>query len=171
MACSQTLSNLLDGCDLSVGGILEAYYANFADVTAKTLTSDVITTISMASSTKFYTLHPPRQTSGLTSTWNISDENGTKYVQTDLQLVFNKMETAKRAAVMALALGEFCIIVKDRNGKYWFLGDEEPVKISAGDLTTGTARSDRNGYTVTLTDVSSAIPYEVDGSIVEALLA
>jgi hypothetical protein len=98
----------------------------------------------------------------------VNAQNGTKYVQTDLLLVFNRMETAKRVEIMAMAQGELVAIVKDANGSYWFLGKDEPLVLSAGDGLTGTARADRNGYSATLQDNSLELPYEVlvgDGGV------
>ena len=60
---------------------------------------------------------------------------------------------------------------KDANGKYWFLGYEEFVSATAGTAETGVNRTDGNRYTITLTDYSSSYPYEVDPSIVDALVA
>jgi hypothetical protein len=41
---------------------------------------------------------------------------------------------------------------------------------TAGEGVTGTARSDRNGYSITLQDTSLEMPYEVEADIVAALI-
>jgi hypothetical protein len=92
-------------------------------------------------------------------------------VTTDLVVVFNRMETSKRVEITALAQNDLILVVKDANGKYWLLGKDEPVRATAGDGLTGTARADRNGYSITLQDNSHEMPYEVEASIVAALLA
>ena len=125
----------------------------------------------MASAAKFKRYSFAKNTGSLTSNYNIDAASGVKYVTTDLLLQFNRMETAKRVEITALALGDLAIIVKDANGKYWYLGKDEPVNASAGDGQTGTARGDANRYTITLQDESQEMPYEVDSSIVEALVA
>jgi hypothetical protein len=81
------------------------------------------------------------------------------------------MQTQARVEITALAMGDLAVIVKDANGKYWYLGKDEPVNASAGDGQTGTARGDANRYTITLQDESKEMPYEVDSSIVDALVA
>lgn len=154
-----------------MGGIVEALIANFDDVTGVTVTDGIISTISMASSAKFKRYSFAKNTGSLTSNYNIDAASGVKYVTTDLLLQFNRMETAKRVEITALALGDLAIIVKDANGKYWYLGKDEPVNASAGDGQTGTARGDANRYTITLQDESQEMPYEVDSSIVDALVA
>jgi hypothetical protein len=67
-------------------------------------------------------------------------------------------------------MGDLAVIVKDANGKYWYLGKDEPVNASAGDGQTGTNRGDANRYTLTLQDNSLEMPYEVDATIIENLL-
>ena len=144
-----------------MGGIVTAYIANFDDVSTVTLTDDKITAITMSSSAKFHRYEFRKGTGSMTSTLNVDPANGVNYVSTDLSLVFNRMETAKRIEVAALALGDLAIIVKDANGVYWYLGKDEPVVSSAGSGETGTARSDGNKYTVTLQDTSLSYPYEI----------
>lgn len=157
-------------CNPSMGGITEVLIANFGDVTAKTITDNIVKGITMASSAKFKAYHFNRNTGNLTSNYQVAPENGTKYVQSDLVLVFSRMETAKRVEITALAQSDLIVIVKDANGKYWLLGNDEPVSMSAGDGLTGTARGDRNGYSITLQDNSLVLPYEVDADLIEDLL-
>ena len=164
MSCVQTLSGLGVNCETSTGGINYVYIANYADVTSVALdeTSNKIKTITMDTSKKFYKYAFRRGSSSFTSTLNVDDAAGSNFVQTDLSLVFAKMDTQKRIEMSALVLGELAIIVKDANGKYWYLGYNEPVMATAGGATTGTARTDANNYTLTATDYSATFPYEVD---------
>lgn len=170
MSCSQTISGIARDCAVNMGGIKRVLLANADDVTAVAITLDVISTITMASSKKFYEFLFRPNTSNLASTWQVNNENGTNYVQSLLQMVFNRMDTTKRVAIMALAQADLVAIVEDCNGKYWYLGYDSPVFLNAGDGNTGTARADRNGYTITLEDDSFALPYEVDDSIIAGLL-
>lgn len=171
MACNQTLNGLLRDCDGSLGGISQVLLANFDDVSAVTVGDDIITAITMANSAKFkkYDFRP--NTGSMTSTMQRNLENGSLYWQTDLVLSFSKMETVKRIEINAMAINDMVAIVKDMNGKYWYLGKDEPIIATAGDGQTGTARADRNGYGITLQDNSRLSPFEVDESIIDALIA
>ena len=160
MACSQTLAGIINDCAANMGGIKEVYLANKADVTV-TVTTNKVTAITMASQAKFHKYQFRPNTSSMSSNYQVNAENGVAYVQTDLQMVFNRMETAKRVEVVAMAQGELCALVRDCNGLLWFLGYDAPLLLSAGDGLTGTARSDRNGYSVTLQDNSLELPHEV----------
>lgn len=168
MACSQTLNGLLNDCASNMGGIVKVYLANAGDVSGVTLTSGKVTAITMAASAKFKTYEFKRNTSSMSSNYQVNQENGTNYVQTDLMMVFNRMETTKRIEVTAMAQGELVAIVKDANGLYWYLGYDAALALSAGDGLSGTARADRNGYSVTLQDNSLEMPHEIlvgDGGV------
>lgn len=158
MACSQTLAGIVRDCSTNMGGIKTVYIANQADVDSVTVTSGVVTAITMKSSKKFYQYAFSLGTSSLTSNWQVSPENGTRYVETDLLMVFNRMDSTKRLEIMALAQAELAVIVEDNNGNLWYLGNDEPVVLNAGDGQTGTARGDRNGYSITLRETSSELP-------------
>ena len=170
MACNQTLSGLVKDCSPSMGGITEVLLANREDVSAVTADTGKITEITMASSAKFKRYSFARNTGSMTSTYTIDQASGVRYVTTDLLLQFNRMETAKRVEISALAVNDLVAIVKDANGIYWYLGYDEPVNASAGDGQTGTARGDANRYTITLQDNSKEMPMEVDSTIIPALI-
>ena len=170
MACNQTLSGLVKDCSPSMGGITEVLLANREDVSAVTADTGKVTEITMASSAKFKRYSFARNTGSMTSTYTIDQASGVRYVTTDLLLQFNRMETAKRVEISALAVNDLVAIVKDANGIYWYLGYDEPVNASAGDGQTGTARGDANRYTITLQDNSKEMPMEVDSTIIAALI-
>lgn len=171
MACNQTLSGIGHDCAPSMGGIVAVYIANHEDVESITESSNKISAITMASTAKFKKYSFARNTGSLTSNYTIDRSTGANFVVSDLVLVFSKMETAKRVEITALAQNELAVIAKDANGKYWYLGKDEPVMASAGDGLTGTARADRNGYSITLQDNSLEMPIEVDETAVEAVIA
>ena len=171
MSCIQTLSGLAKDCAANMGGIVEVMIANFADVTGVTITDGVVSAVTMATDAKFKKYSFAKNAGSLTSTYNIDAASGVKYVTSDLLLQFNRMETSKRVEITALSLGDLAVIVKDANGKYWYLGKDEPVNASAGDGQTGTARGDANRYTITLQDESLEMPYEVDETIIPSIVA
>jgi len=172
MSCTQTLNGIAADCTANVGGIREAYIANFADVTSISVnaSTNIIDAITMVSTAKFKGYHFKKNSSSMNSTLNVDAANGINFVQTDLQLVFPKQETAKRLEVAALSLGELAVIVKDSNNKYWYLGKEEFVSATAGTGETGTNRTDGNKYSITLTDYNPTYPYEVDPVTVASVI-
>lgn len=170
MSCSQTLAGIARDCGANIGGIKRVLLANQSDVTAITVTTGAVSAMTMDTGKKFkeYLFRPG--TGSMSSNYQVNAENGVSYVQTDLVMVFNRMETTKRVEVVALAQADLYAIVEDMNGKFWLLGYDEPVILSAGDGLTGTARTDRNGYSVTLQDNSKELPMEVAGTIISGIL-
>lgn len=171
MACNQTLNGLARDCQPSMGGIVEAHAINREYIAEIAVSEGQISAIELTGDEKFKSFFFNRNTGSMTSNYTLDPATGVRYVTTDLALQFNRMETAKRVEMTALAQNELALIVKDANGKYWLLGKDEPVMATAGEGVTGTARGDRNGYGITLQDTSLEMPFEVDPSIVAALLA
>ena len=165
MACNNIKSFTYDRCEPNLGGIKKVWLANYVESAATVGTGDTITAFTLTSSTvtaNTWYEYPMRQNvASMTSNLQVGDEGG-NWVQTDLAMVFSKMDTDKRLAMVALVKSEAMAIVLDSNGKYWFLGHDNPLVISAGAGETGTAKSDPNHYTVTLQDASEEYPYEVD---------
>lgn len=169
MSCNQTLNGLANDCSPSMGGIVEMYAGNRDELGTITISDDKVSAISAGTGKlKRYIL--PRNTGSMSSNYQINLENGSRYVATDVVVVFNRMDTPKRVELSALAQNDLVLIVKDANGKYWLLGKDEPVKATAGDGLSGTARADRNGYSMTFQDNSYELPYEVDEKVMSDLI-
>lgn len=170
--CSQVLGGLVLSCNTSLGGIKEAYIANYSDVTAKTLDTEsgVITALEMGEGATFKNYAFRKQTGSMTSTLNVDETNGVNYVSTELSLVFTKLETVKRVEMTALSQGQLAVIVKDSNNKYWYLGYDDYVSATAGTAETGVSKGDRNAYTLTLRDESDTYPYEITEEAVLAVI-
>lgn len=179
MACNTIKSVNFNICDTSVGGITKLLLANISDVsattvgTASTLSDEGITTITMNGTAKFQEFTVKKNLSSFTSTLTTSD-NGSSYISTTISYIMPKMDAAKRAAMQALIMSEAVAIVKDANGKYWFIGDVErdaPLTNTAGTGETGTQRSDSNQFSVELTAETLEWPQEVDPTIISGLIA
>ena len=159
-----------------MGGIKRVLVANADDVVSVAFTDDIISGITMASAGtppvaatfKEYLFRPG--TGSMTSEYQVDEAAGSQYVQTLLSLAFSRMETSKRLEITALAIADCVAIVEDNNGKFWYLGYDNPLHLNAGGGESGTARSDRNGYTITLQDDSKELPFEVSSSIISGLL-
>lgn len=167
MACTQTLAGISRDCLGNNGGIKAVWLANYDNVSSLTESSGAITAITMLNSEKFKKYEFPRNTSSMSSNYSVNAENGTSFVETDLVMVFTRMDTTKRLEIVAMAQGLLVAIVEDNNGNKWYLGHDYPVTLGAGDGLTGTARADRNGYSVTLHDESQSLPMPFTGTIPE----
>lgn len=171
MACNlYTLRGLEANCkENSTGGIIEVYIALDEDVASTSVDSEThLLTPEMVTGKKFKPYKLLKNVGSLTSTLNVTDFSNNFTNEVTLQ--FGKMETVKRMEIMALLMSRCAVIVKDSNGKYWYLGKDNYVEASAGSATTGTAAADANHYELTLTDTSADLPYEVDASVIASIV-
>lgn len=165
--CLQNLAGISIDCNEgSKGGIKKVYIANYGDIKSIADADGVITGITMNDTAKFKAYSFRKGTSNMTSTLNSDEANGISNVSTVLSLVFTRQDTAKRIEMTALSLGQLVAIVLDANGKYWYLGKDDYLSASAGGAETGTANTDRNAYTLELTDTSDTYPFEVAASAI-----
>ena len=174
--CPQTLSDINASCDSSVGGVKATAIRNRSDVTGITITDGVVTAITLDTSED----HPAAddatvlsfrpQTCQLSSEGTIDDVQGVHFYTHTLAFRFPRMTAAKRMSIHALTHAETIAIVKDNNGTYWLVGNEEPLRASAVTASTGTAHTDANEYVPTLACVSPYLLYTVDSTAVATFL-
>lgn len=161
MKCEAIKTFTYDSCEANLGGIKNVWLANYVENAVAENGINEDGEISAFDEKVSWTKYPMRKNvASMTSTLNTSTD-GAVYISTELSMVFSKMESQKRVAVQALALGWCMALVEDSNGNLWFLGKDAPLTATAGTGETGTAKADRNAYTVTLTDESLAYPYQV----------
>ena len=172
MACSNLTAGFTLDCNDSNGGIEAIFIAN-GPVQAITESAGVVTAITVGGSaltpSDFFKFETPRQTSSLTETVTVSQENGTVSYDQAITMIFNKMEASKRNQLLLMAEATSMVVVaKDNNGKYWSIGLERGAYMTAGTSTSGVAYGDRNGYELTISGMEAKPTFEVTGSIVEA---
>jgi hypothetical protein len=175
-----TLKGILMDCSSSIGGIKRVWLTRYSDLAGQPTVGDItetdpetsevitlgkgITAINLKSGAEWYEYQFRKNTGSLTSTLNVDTENGNNYITSELSLVFSKMETKKRMEMAALTVGAVVAVVEDSNGKFWYLGYDDYVSASAGTGETGTAKEDRNAYTITLSTDSTEWPYELSAA-------
>ena len=170
MACNVTLTGIALDCVTNLSGIKAIYLANDASVGNVTVSEEQITTIDASAGT-FYEYIPAKNTGSLTKTLTKDESTGVMYYTNEVVAQFNKMETPKRKEISNIDRGRFKAVVLDSNGKYWFLGYDNYVSASAVTGQTGAGLDDGNFYTLTLTDISAELPYEVKSDALADIIA
>lgn len=166
MACNLTAGFTLD-CKDSVGGVKAIHLIDFAS-TGFTVSGGEVTATTIASG-NVYTYEMPKGVGSMTTTTNVSTENGTVFNQTDVVARLRKLATTKRNELKLLAQNRVFCIVQDNNDIYWLVGKEYGCDITAMTSETGTAMGDNYGYNFTLSAIESESPYLVQASVVTAL--
>ena len=160
--CSQILSGLAKDCGPSMGGVRKVFIALFSDIAKVTVDDEMVVGITMKDGAVFHRYWFIKGMASFTSTLTIGD-SGSKFVQTDITLSFNRMETVKRAEIAALSNSGVAVLLQDSNGIWWFFGLENPVTMSTASGQTGTAMTDGNNYAITLQDNAKVWPLQVRG--------
>lgn len=180
MACltGYTIKGIKLDCNANLAGIKRVWLAYDGDFKAlvdeTTHKATSFKSASTASDAKLYQYDFTKQSGSLTSTLTKDEASGTRYYTNELVLSFNKMEGAKHIEIEAMAAESLFGIVEDNNGKCWILGtvyngtDTESTEeggylsASASTAQAGQSYGDKNGYDVTLQQMSSHLPYEID---------
>lgn len=170
-----SLSSIPYECESSLGGIKEIAVADYSVIfpdgssveDALELDEDkVVTQIKKATTTKPFKVFQFRKNTGnMETTASVSDATGLPLFTTNVTTVFGRMDSQKRLALQALALGQLCVLVKDANNKIWIVGTDDYASMSASTAATGTAKADANSYSLTLTAESIEYPYEVSAAV------
>ena len=166
MSCSLTSGFALD-CKDSVGGVKAIHLINFA-ATGFTVSGGEVTATTIASG-NVYTYDMPKGVGSMTTTTNVSQENGTVFNQTDVVARLRKLATTKRNELKLLAQNRVFCVVEDNNANYWLVGKEYGCDITAMTQETGTAMGDNYGYNFTLSAIEAESPYKLQASVVTAL--
>ena len=169
MSCNVTLTGIALDCGTNLSGIKAIYLANDASVGDVTASEGEISAIDASAGT-FKKYVPAKNTGSLTKTLTKNESTGVMYYTNEAVAQFNRMETAKRTEIANIDRGQFKAIVLDSNGKYWFLGKDNYVSATAVTGQTGAGIDEGNFYTLTLTDISAELPYEVQSEVIAGIV-
>ena len=169
MACTLTTGFDL-GCRDSVGGIKKLYVTAIENVETITSSTGTISAIDMAQGTKFFVYNVEKESAEWTETTTVSVENGTKFSEQVLTVPVTKMTAAKRNELKLLSQNRVAVIVLDRNGVYWLLGENNGMDLLTKEAKTGKAMGDMNGWTLTFNGKEESEAQTVASGIIAGLL-
>lgn len=164
---SYTLEGIDLGCSAGMGGVKTLYLINEANVTIEIDREVVdgnpprVKSVALKGTDKFKEFKFRKGTASMTSTYNTDDTGSFSSFTTELALQFSQMESQKRMQIMAMCYNSLKGVVEDSNGRLWLLGADYPINASAATGVTGVGAQEFNGYTVTLKDESTELPYEI----------
>lgn len=171
--CTLSSGYQLAGCAKNnVGGVAKIYLANFADAeTAITYDTTTGTYTGVTTGATWYTFDTVKATSNFVENITASPQNGTLAFVPTITMVINKLETVNRNLIHMLALSLVVAVAADNNGRYWVIGGDKGLDVTAIEMGSGTELGDRNGATITLTGGESYPLAELDPDEVTTFLA
>jgi hypothetical protein len=149
MACELTAGFNLD-CKDTIGGIKALYIGNHGDFLSG-ITTDIGEYIVALPEAKVYKFICPKHTGNFTEEVASSVENGTIFYTQTITATFFKMTAGRRLNMELMAKNRLAVFVQDNNDNIFMIGRFDGAEVTAASTTTGTAKGDLNGYTVTFT--------------------
>jgi len=152
-------------CKDGIGGIKQIVLVDKANVTSFTLdASEVVTLILGPSAGDLYTYELPTQTGSFEETINFNRDNGTVFYTQTVNVMLQKLSSAKRLELQNVAQARVIVFVQDTNNNWWAVGYEYGADLSTGTAATGTVLGDMNGYTLAFTHEAAKRAYKLSGA-------
>ena len=164
MACIITTGYSL-GCRDAIGGIQSVYIGSYngPSLTWTLGTDDIIGTFSGAT-VSFWEFEQDLEVGSFVQAGQFNTTNGTSFYDETVEITLQKLDASLRDKIRILGQGKWRIIVLDQRGKYWLIGAQNPVRVSAATPGVGKAYGDLNGSMVTFMGKEPVPAYEVASS-------
>jgi hypothetical protein len=169
MACELSTGFTLD-CKDGIGGIKQIVLVDKTEVTSFTLdANEIVTAINGPASGDLYTYELPTQTGSFEETINFNRDNGTVFYTQTVNVMLQKLSSAKRLELQGVATARVIVFVEDTNGNWWAVGYEYGADLSTSTAATGAVLGDMNGYTLAFVHEAAKRAYKLSGSPVSIL--
>jgi hypothetical protein len=169
MACELSTGFTLD-CKDGIGGIKQIVLVDKTEVTSFTLdANEIVTAINGPASGDLYTYELPTQTGSFEETINFNRDNGTVFYTQTVNVMLQKLSSAKRLELQNVATARVIVFVEDTNGNWWAVGYEYGADLSTSTAATGAVLGDMNGYTLAFVHETAKRAYKLSGSPVSIL--
>ena len=172
MACTVTLADITYGCDdLGIGGIVELHVASRAAALAAITTKDdstrVISAVSGAASDVVQFSFNLKDGFSVFSEVKTANADGTFSTVPTISAEFPKMDAARITALDQMSNGapELVAFVKTAAGTHHVCGLDFGLYASTIDGNSGTGRSEKNRFQLTLTGEEAGLSYSITDSL------
>ena len=159
-------------CDTNPGGVQEIYLTNFEDF-QYTLTGGTVSAIidpNTSATASFFTYTFRRNTASVNEELTKDLTTGSLFYTQTATITLDRWEKQKRDQLMLLDNALIGYIVKKTNGTYWLFGADDGAYVTTNVATSGTAKTDQNGYTITIVSEEPQRAYPIDPNIVADLI-
>ena len=145
----------VEACKDAISGLLNIYFINYGDLEIGEVAyvdnagnSDVIDTWTPSAPISLYK-YELKGANGFEQTIQTSRDNGTTFFEQVLTVQLKKQDIATHKNVKMLAYGRPRIVVETRDHQYFLAGLEQGCDVTAGNVSSGSAMGDFNGYNLT----------------------
>lgn len=158
-------------CRDSVGGVAEVYLTEFNNVPQANITSSsgVISAATCSAGKRFFTYQLEKENAQFDYKDTASVDAGTLFSEQTLSFTLKKMSAALRNNLRTLSQNRLHIIVKDKNGVYWWMGQTGGADLLDNSASTGKGMGDMNGFTLSFTAKEGDAPNTISAALVALL--
>ena len=174
MSCDIT-NGRVEECKDSVSGLKAIYFANFDDLSTDAIVydatnTDTIDTWVPAAQLSLFKYELKSNENSFTTAIQTSRDNGTTFFEQTLQISLKKQDQAMHKNIKLLAYGRPRIIIRTMTDQFFLMGLAQGCDTTAGEISSGAAMGDFNGYKLTFV-ASEVLPANfVDVSTEAALI-
>ena len=158
MACD--ISNgRIEQCKDSVSGLKAIYIINYDKLNSDSVVYsagageedeiDTWTPIDDTTPLNLYKFELKSTTNSFTTAIESSRDNGTTFFSQTLVAALKRQDAATTKNVKLLAYGRPRIVVRSMTDQFFLMGLDQGADVSAGEISTGAALGDFNGYSLT----------------------
>jgi hypothetical protein len=169
MACELSTGFTLD-CKDGIGGIKQIVLVDKTQVSSINVdANEIVTAINGPVAGDLYTYELPTQTGSFEETINFNRDAGTIFYTQTVNVMLQKLSSAKRLELQNVATARVIVFVEDTNGNWWAVGYEYGADLSTSTAATGTVLGDMNGYTLAFTHETPKRAYKLIGAPISIL--
>ncbi len=163
-----TQNYVVKDCD-NTAGVKSWLITPFSNMTASTLTSNVVTAITKT--VAFKTIAQEVEQGSWSYTGASSAANGTKAFDWEAVIKMNQLNTLDQQELQLILGNKVILIAEMYNGDYWMLGRTFGSTAIDDKFESGTAMGDFQGSTLTVKGRSNVKMVKVDSTIIAGLLS
>lgn len=153
----------------NIGGVDEVVVFQLEHKLTSTVADGEITDLTLENGTQAFRYFLEEDLSSYTDDLTGTDGNGTIMAAQTLNIVLNDQRKSTRNELMNLAKNWLVCCVKTSQGTWKVLGWHYGLKLRTGTGESGTAKADRNGFTLTLDGQQKELAYDISEAIVDSL--
>lgn len=147
-ACFISTGYTLDCRTSSTGGLRTMWILGNSGSTISGYTVTNNEVVSVSGSGRWYQFELPKQSSMLSETLGINTTSQSVTFQPEIVVNLPKLQNSLRNTFVDLvSQNSIYALVEDNNGRYWLVGLDNGLLVTAGSLNTGQAYTDLNGAT------------------------
>lgn len=157
MSCD-IIGGRTEQCKDAVSGLHAIYLVNYGDVDFQSLAqygtgdnTDQIVAVQTDGITFSAYKFELKGNNSFEQTINSSRENGTTFFEQTLTVQLKRQDVKSTKNIKLISYGRPRIIIHARGDQFFLMGLDQGCDVSAGNISTGSALGDFNGYSLTFT--------------------